>query len=112
MNSDFVDAVADSIAPVKVLLTDIFVRLELQSKKFSIFSSATSSDISFFWEAMLSIDSVLTDPHGKYNKAILAKNKDLRLFFEHCCHVRHYTFSVLKCGDPSCTTRQPVRLPL
>ena len=94
-----------------MLLTNIFVRLELQSKKFSVFTSASSSDIDLFWEAMLSIDSALTDPFAKYKKATLAKNRDLWLFFEHCCHVRHYTFSALKCGDPSCTTCKPVRLP-
>ena len=79
-NPSITDAVADSISPVKVLLTDIFVRLELQSKKFSFFTLVSSSDISLFWEAMLSIDSALTDPLAKYRKATLAKNKDLRLF--------------------------------
>ena len=108
---DFVSAVADSLAPVKIMLTDIFLRLELKSKKFSVFSSATPGEIDSFWIAMLTIDAVLSDPMGKYRKATVAKSSSLRKFLSHCCQVRHYTFSVLKCGKPTCTICRPPRLP-
>lgn len=111
-NPGFTEAVADSVSPVKVLLTDIFIRLELQSKKFSVFSSASSGDIALFWDSILAIDSTLEDPLGKYTKATLTKTSNLRQFFDHCCHTRHYTFSVLKCGDSACSVCKPTRLPL
>ena len=47
---------------------------------------------------------------GKYKKATLAKSSNLRKFFNHCCHARHYTFSVLKCGDSLCALCQPIKL--
>ena len=50
---------------MKILLTDIFVHLQLKSKKFCVFSSASTSEIALFWDAMLSVDSALADPHGK-----------------------------------------------
>ena len=109
-NPSFAGTVADSMSLVKILLTDIFTRLELQSKKFSVFFSASSSDIALFWESMLAIDNTLKDPSGKYRKATLTKNPSLRYFFDHCCRVRHYTFSILKCGSSSCSICRPTRL--
>ena len=47
------------MSDVKVLLTDIFIRLELQSKKFSVFSSVSPDDIASFWESVLTIDNAL-----------------------------------------------------
>ena len=110
-NPSFSEAVSDSVSLVKILLTDIFIRLERQSKKFSVFSSASSSDIGLFWDFVLIIDSTLDNPCGKYKKATLAKNPNLRRFFDHCCRVRHYTFSVLKCGNDACSICRRVRLP-
>ena len=104
----FSDEVADSVTPVKILLSDIFVRLELKSKKYSVFSSASASAIFLFCDALLSVDSALTDPHGKYKKVTLARSPSLRQFFEHCCHSRHHTFSVRKCGNTSCSMCKPV----
>ena len=38
------------------------------------------------------------------------QSSNLRKFFNHCCHTRHFTFSVLKCGDSSCALCRPIRL--
>ena len=44
-NPDFVSAVADGIAPVKILLSDIVRQLELKGKKFQVFTAATANDL-------------------------------------------------------------------
>ena len=41
---DFVSAVADSIAPVKIILSDIARRLELKGEKFQVFTAAAASE--------------------------------------------------------------------
>lgn len=30
-------------------------------------------------------------------------------FLEHCCKARHYSFSIKKCGEPTCTICRPLR---
>ena len=67
--------------------------------------------MALFWDSVLVIDSTLNDPCGKYIKATLAKNLNLRWLFDHCCSVRHSTFSVLKCGNDACLICKCVRLP-
>ena len=53
-NSEFQRACFDVIAPVKKLLTDIAVRLELKEKKFQMFIAATPAEITDLWTALLS----------------------------------------------------------
>ena len=79
---------SDSVSQVKILLTDILIHLELQSKKLSASTQASSSDIAL---SMLTMDGTL-DPCGKFKKATLAKNLNLRRFSDHCCCVNHYIF--------------------
>ena len=59
-NSEFQGACLDAIAPVKMLLTDIAVRLQLKEKKFQVFIAATPAEISDLWTALLSIDTHLS----------------------------------------------------
>ena len=33
----------------------------------------------------------------------------LQEFFEHCCTTRHYSFTIKKCGESSCTICRPPR---
>lgn len=91
-----VNTVADSLSPVR----------HFRSSWASVkgFFPASLSEIASFWE---SVDSTLNDPFGKYRIATLAKKS----FFYHCCRVRHYTFSVLKCGSSPCSICRPARLP-
>ena len=35
----------------------------------------------------------------------------LKRFIDHCCHFRHYQFSIKKCGADDCSICQPPRLP-
>ena len=41
---DFVSSVADSIKPVKILLTETARRLEFKEKKFEVFVAATTDE--------------------------------------------------------------------
>lgn len=53
---DFVSAVANSIAPVKILLSDITRKLELKGEKFQVFTAATASELESSWIALLAVD--------------------------------------------------------
>lgn len=109
-NSEFQGACLDAIAPVKKLLTDIAVRLQLKDKKFQVFIAATPAEISDLWTALLSIDT-----HFSLAHSIKCSAKDLtsRLseFMTHCCRERHYFFDVLKCGASECQVCNPPKLP-
>ena len=53
-NSEFQGACFDAIAPVKKLLTDTAVRLELKENKFQVFIAATPAEITDLWTALFS----------------------------------------------------------
>ncbi len=97
----FRDAALDSIAPVKIVLSDIAKRLELKEKKFSVFAAASAEDLDDLWTALLSIDQQF--PHARSDK-FSAKDLSNGLveFIDHCCVQRHYFFDVLKCGKADC----------
>ena len=107
---DLVTAILDSIAPVKILLTDILLRLELHGEKFRVFPAAHDHDMKELWSNLESLDSTLK--YGdKLCKANLDDHKDLMEFMNHCCQSRHYHFTVKKCGQPSCSICKPVCMP-
>ena len=101
---DFISAVADSIAPVKILLSDIARRLELKGKKFQVFTAATTSELNSFWIALLAVDNEFKLAHSD---KVSAKDmtSPFSQFFTHCCQQRHYFFDILKCGDISGVAR-------
>ncbi len=98
-----VDDVLDSIARVKILLSDLMIRLELKGKPFGVYHSASTTDIEDVWNSLLQVDSSL-----KFGEKSL-KTHDA--FMDHCCQLRHYSFSIKKCGAIDCTVCQPPRLP-
>lgn len=108
-NPELRSAVLDSVAPVKILLSTIFQRLELKGQKFSIFSPASEEDLVQMWSELNSVDSTLE--YGQvYRMASLSGLVQLDKFLNHCCHSRHYSFSIKKCGEESCTICRPVRM--
>ena len=110
-NPDLVSAVIDSIEPVKILLSSIFQRMELQGQKFSMFSPASEEELISMWSELHSIDPSLQ--YGNvYRQASLKDFALLKAFINHCCHSRHYTFTIKKCGEESCTLCKPVHMPL
>ena len=48
-NPEFREAALDSIAPVKIVLSDIAQRLELKERKFSVFTAASSKELDDLW---------------------------------------------------------------
>ena len=105
----FQDAFIDSIEPVKVLLQSLFPRLELKGEQFQTFTSANSITMDTIWNALLVIDSTLTQ--NVTAKSCLPKHPTLQHFLETHCHIRHYTFGVKKCGLGTCSICKPPRLP-
>ena len=97
------------MAPVKILLADLFQRLELK-KKFEVGVAASDSDIEEMWENVTAIDPSV-DPRETLNKGNLSSKPHLVNFLYHCCRQRHYFFEIKKCGESSCTICKPVRLP-
>lgn len=105
-----VDAVRDSMEPVKILLSDIIHRLKLNGKYFQVFSAASELEIKEVWNTLHSIDSTLNH-EDKHLKASLTSHPLLKDFLSHCCQLRHYSFSIKKCEDSSCDICKPPRLP-
>jgi len=109
-NPAFREAALDSIAPVKIVLTDIAKRLELKEKKFNLFTAASPEELDDLWTTLLSIDQQF--PHARSDK-FSAKELSERLvkFIEHYCIQRHYFFDILKCGKADCDICLSPRLP-
>ena len=68
---DLVQAVQDSIEPVKILLTDIMHRLKLKDKPFSVFSAASESDMKELWLELEQIDQSLLFNGKHWKKDLL-----------------------------------------
>ena len=99
---EIVPTVLDSIAPVKILLSDILKRLELHGEKFQMFSATSEQEIKDLWADLSAVDESLV--YGRqYQKKTLWENPQLVIFIGHCCQVQHYSFTIKKCGVPSCS---------
>ena len=44
------EALLDSVAPVKALLSGLFLRLKLKDDPFSVFTAAYTAEIDCFWD--------------------------------------------------------------
>lgn len=77
------EALKDSLEPVKLLVCSLFQRLKLKDKPFSVFTSATSSEmdtLASFLAQIQPTSCAMSD---------LAKLPDLKQFLDHCCQIRH-----------------------
>ena len=92
---EFRSACLDSVALVKVILSDMVRRLELKEKKFEVFTAATQEELDAFWTVLLAVDKEF---HLRYTDSICAKDLTPQLaeFLAHCCRQRHYFFKVRK----------------
>ena len=100
----------DSVAPVKILLSVLFQRLELKKNKFKIGVATSDSDIEEMWGNVTTIDPSV-DPKETLNKGNLSLKPQLVSFLNHCSRQRHYCLEIQKCGESSYTICKPVRLP-
>ena len=55
-NPEFRSACLDSVAPVKVILSDMVRCLELKEKKFEVFTAAIQEKLDAFWTILLAVD--------------------------------------------------------
>ena len=108
--SEVMHKTLDSVAPIKVLLTDILQRLKLDEAKFKVFLSASEEEIKQMFSNLLDTVDTSLEYGAKLNKEYLQSHPAIVSFMQHCCQARHYSFCIKKCGDPSCTTCKPVRL--
>ena len=92
----------DSLQPAKVLLSALFQRLKLKDKPFNVFSPATSSEIDEFLSILKQIQPDIV-PTNCTKAVSLTSLTRLKNFMDHCCHIRHYMFSIKKCGATDCT---------
>ena len=102
------EALKDSLEPVIVLLCSLFQRLKLKGEPFSVFTSATSSEMDTLASFLAQIDLGI-DP-ASCTKSDLAKLPGLKQFLDQCCQRRHYSFTILKCGSSDCRICKPPRL--
>ena len=105
-----VDAVRDSVEPVKILISDIIRRLQLKGRSFEVFSAASEQEIEEVWNSLHAIDSTL-NLRDKHQKGSLSSHPSLKAFLSHCCQERHYSFCVKKCGHSTCDICKAPRLP-
>ena len=52
---ELVDAVLDSMSPVKIVITDIICCLKLKDKYFEVYSAASTQAIEEIWDSLHSI---------------------------------------------------------
>ena len=106
---DLIPAILDSIAPVKILLSDILQRLELHGEKFRVFPAASEQEMKDLWSALIDdVDATLK--YGEqYRKASLQNQVE---FMSHCCQSRHYSFTIRSVANPpvNCMCK-PIRMP-
>lgn len=102
------DETVDSVQSAKVLLSEVFQRLQLKEKNFEVFTPASLSDIGSFSETIKLLDSTAS---LDITKASMTEYQGIKRFYDHCCQVRHYSFCIKKCGQDSCSLCKPVRMP-
>ena len=107
--SGFREEAIDSVSHVKVLLTQIFARLQLKEKKFTVFNTASLQSIEELWRELQSVDFTLTSSEN-LTKRTLQTKPALKDFLAHCCVQRKYMFQVKKCGSLTCSMCKPPRL--
>ena len=65
-NESFRTASLDSVAPVKVLLSQVFQRLELKGKAIKMSTSVSQTDIDALWQSLAAIVPNCPEPDQVY----------------------------------------------
>ncbi|CAG8760024.1 6397_t:CDS:2, partial [Rhizophagus irregularis] len=92
-------------------LYSILLEEQLVDKPSSI-SDLFASEIEMekFWETIQLVDDSVT--HEDHTAEHIKQRLFLQEFIEHCCTARHYSFTIKKCGESTCTIcRLPCCLP-
>uniref|UniRef100_U9T5Z8 Uncharacterized protein n=1 Tax=Rhizophagus irregularis (strain DAOM 181602 / DAOM 197198 / MUCL 43194) TaxID=747089 RepID=U9T5Z8_RHIID len=100
------DVIASFQTPIN-LVRDVFNRQSLKDEPFKTFDAATETEMERFWEAIWLIDENVT--YEDRTTEHIKRRPHLQEFLDHCCTMRHYFFSIKKCGEPNCTICRPPR---
>ena len=106
-HTSFKEALLDSVAAPKTTLTQVFSRLQLKDKEFTMFIPASSEEMDRCWNAIQQIDPEITP---SVTKATMRDHPAIQEFIDHCCRKRHYSFEVRKCGKSDCNICKAPRL--
>ncbi|CAB4000678.1 Hypothetical predicted protein [Paramuricea clavata] len=91
------------------MLEGLIMNLKLKEDQFSIFQASKSDDMENLWANILKIDPTMT--RQCTTKKSIEKKQLFNKFLETHCRIRHYMFSIKKCGKDSCTICKAPRLP-
>ena len=105
-----VDAVIESMSPVKILISDTNHRLTLTGKLSKVFPAASVQEVEDVLDSLHSINSTLK-VGAKHQKGSLSSPPLLCDFLSHFCQQRRYSFCAKECGSTSCDICKPPRLP-
>ncbi len=100
---EFRESTLDSVAPVKILLSNLFNRLQLKGEPFKSSSAASESAIDDIWKCVQEVEPSLTRGEP-LRKGHLSQKE---AFLDHCCTLRHYFFVIKKCGSFDCSICRP-----
>lgn len=101
------EEVKDSIKPAKVIISDVFSRLQLKEKKFKISQNATNEEMLKLGEQLKKIGKNI-DPEILLNSPKPCKlSKEMKEYMAKHCVIGHYQFSILKCQDEECVCGAP-----
>ena len=88
------------------MLSTLFQRLKLKDKPFNVFPFSTYSDINEFLSILKQIQPDIV-PTDCTKASSLAGLTQLKNFMDHCCHIRHYVFSIKEVPCHSLYNLQP-----
>ena len=100
----------DSLQPAKVLFSALFQRLKLKISLLMFFHLQRLQKLMSFLVFLKQIQPNIVPT--KCTKATsLTGLMQSKNFMDHCCVIRHYMFSIKKCGATGCTICKPPQLP-
>ncbi|UZO16311.1 uncharacterized protein OCT59_007700 [Rhizophagus irregularis] len=73
----------------------------LKDEPFETFTAASETEMERFWETIQLVDGSVTNEDCTAEH--IKQRPLLQEFLEHCCTAKHYSFTIKKCGEPSCT---------
>ncbi|CAB5350493.1 unnamed protein product [Rhizophagus irregularis] len=97
LKEDLIDSLQSPIC----LVNDIFNCQSLKSEPFKTFTAASEIEMEKFWETIQLVDDSVT--HEDRTAEHIKQRLFLQEFIEHCCTARHYSFTIKKCGESTCT---------
>ena len=103
------ESIQDSLQAPMSMLGGLIMNLKLKEDQFSIFQASKSDDMENLWANILKIDPTMT--RQCTTKKSIEKKQLFNKFLETHCRIRHYMFSIKKCGKDSCTICKAPRLP-